>query len=309
MAAAPAYAQPEPDRAEAARREPLRVALDWTLGFGKVGAVDQGAYPDSNQRAPTPKLTDAQIAVGTWIVGARYDVTPDVTAGVRLPFSLGNLGRINYGGGHTVALGNVELSGEVRRALSTRWAGAVSLALALPTSLGTELPTAAQLAATAPEQYDPAEANKFATNQAAAAAFGYREDALFWSKRFGLTPGVAARWTGGRLHASAFFAAPSLFDTHAASAEPYRMELVIGGGGGYAPLPWLDFGLEAWGSAAPVRRVASPVGAVVLSPEARLRFGARHENAFYVAGVLPLAGSSVDPYYFGALRAGIAGTF
>ena len=298
-----------PDTVAKAKREPLHLSLDWTLGFGKVDVVDQRAFPGSNQRAPTPTRTQAQIGMNTFIFGAGYDVTENVTAGLRLPFTFGNLANISYEGGRAIALGNLEFFGELRKKFSDNLTGAAFLAIALPTSLGTELPTQAQLDAIPPEQYNPADANKFAVNQAAAAAFGYEQDQLFWSRRLVFTPGAEGRWTSGKLHITPFVKMANLIDTHDVSAERYRMEFVFGAGAGYRALEWLDFGARVWGSVAPVRRDGSPVGAGVASPEARVLFGARKEHSFYVAAVLPFVGSNVDPYYFGAFRAGVSGTF
>jgi hypothetical protein len=308
--AAPVLAdETEPDKSAAPKREPLHLTFDWTLGFGKVDVVDQRANPASNQRAPTPVRTQAQVGLNTFIVGAGYDVTKDFTAGIRLPFTFGSMANIAYEGGRAIALGNLEIYGELRKKFSEHFTGAGFLAIGLPTSLGTELPTQAELDKIPPELYNPSDANKFAINQAAAAAFGYEQDQLFWSRRLVFTPGVEGRWVSGKLHATPFVKMVNLIDTHDVSPERYRMELVFGAGAGYRALEFLDFSVRVWGSVAPVRRDGSPVGAGVVSPEARLLFGERKEHSFYVAGVLPFVGSNVDPYYFGAVRAGVAGTF
>jgi hypothetical protein len=290
-------------------REALTLWLDWTLGFGKTRAVDT-VRPASLMTEPRPVLVDAQVGLSTFIVGAKYAFTEDIAAGFRLPFTFGNLGSISFQGGRAITLGNLELDGSVQKKLSDSLGITGALALALPTSLGTELPnTQAELDAKPPESFDNAEANKYSINQAAAAAFGYEQDQLFWSKRIGLVPSVEARWESERLHAAPLLKMVNLFDTHGASVERYRMEIVFGAAGGYRVLGWLDVGLRVWGSAAPVRRDDSPVGAGVVSPEVRAFFGQRKSSSFYVAGVLPFVGSTVDPYYFGALRAGLSGSF
>jgi hypothetical protein len=309
LLASSAFGQENPDAADKPKREPLHLAFDWTLGFGKVEAIEQRANVASNERAAPPMRTPAQVGLNTFIVGAAYDVTKDVTAGLRLPFTFGNLANITYEGGRAIALGNLELYVEARRKMSEHLIGAGFFSIALPSSLGTELPPQSTLDATPPEQYNPADANKFAINQAAAAAFGYEQDQLFWSRRIGFTPGVEAQWSSGKLHAKPFVKMVNLIDTHDTSVERYRMEFVFGAGAGYRALEWLDLGLRAWGSVAPVRRDDSPVGAGVVSPEARLFFGQRKEHSFFVAGILPFVGSNVTPYYFGAVRAGVTGTF
>lgn len=303
-------AQENPDKADKQRREPLHLSLDWTLGFGKVDVVDAPTNITSLQTMPRPVLRPSQVGINAFIVGATYDVNETVSAGLRLPFTYGNLGAISFEGGHAISLGNLELFGEVRKKFSENLTGAGFLAIALPTSLGTELPkTQQELDAKLPGTFDQSEANKFSINQATAAAFGYEQDQLFWSRRLVFTPGVEGRWTSGKLHFTPFVKMPNLIDTHDVSAERYRMEFVFGAGAGYRALDWLDLGLRVWGSVAPVRRDGSPIGAGVASPEARAFFGARNEHSVYVAAILPFVGSNVDPYYFGAFRAGVSGTF
>jgi hypothetical protein len=287
----------------------LHLFAQYTLGFGKVDTVQQRILPSLTTR-PENVLGQSQVSVSTFIVGGSFDITEGFGAGVRVPFTYGALGNITSDGAHTIIFGNLELFATLKKRFSPSFELFGSLAIGLPTALGTELPrTQAELAAYPADTFDRAEANRFSINQAAAAAFGYEQDQLFWSRRFGLTPAIEARWSQDKVHLEPFLKMPNLIDTHSRSVEPYRLELVFGAAGGYRALPWLDLGLRAWGSAAIARREASPVGGGALSPEVKFLFGARNSTVLYVAAVLPFVGSNVDPWYFGALRAGISGSF
>jgi len=289
-----------------ADNEPLTVLIDWTLGFGKIQAVDSSVDVGTGRALP-PARVDAQVGLTTFIVGAEYAFPRRISAGLRLPFTYGNFGNVVFEGGHAIAIGNVEPYVSWKKNLNKTLAIGTSFALALPSSLGTEPPE--DLSAIPPDKFDNVDANKFSLNQAAAAAFGYEQDQLFWSKRFGLTPAVYAEVTRGKFRAEPFLKIVNLIDTHNASVEPYRLEIVFGAAAHVRVIEWFDLGLRAWGSASPARRAHSPIGAGVVAPEARVLFGENKSASVYVAGVLPFVGSNVDPYYFGAFRAGISGSF
>ena len=306
----PVFAPPPPlEERKEPKADRLHLFASYTLGFGKVDTVQQRFIPSLSTR-PQNLLGQSQVSVSTFIVGGRFDVTPAFGVGARLPFSYGALGNITNDAGRAILFGNIELFATLQKKLSESLGIFGSLAVNLPSSLGTELPrTQAELSAFPADTFNRAEANRFSLNQAAAAMFGYEQDQLFWSKRFGITPAIEARWSQDKLHFEPFVKLPNLIDTHSSSVEPYRLEVVFGAAGGYRALPWLDLGLRAWGSAAIARRGASPVGAGVLSPEVKFVFGERNPTTIFVAAVLPFVGSNVDPYYFGALRAGVSGSF
>lgn len=285
-------------------KEPLELSAVWTLGFGKTPAVD---VPPTR-----PRLLDAQIGLNAFVIGARFEPRKEISLSSRLPFAIGNFagsGDFVYQGGHAIALGNIEIAG-AWRTTSDALALDVGLALTVPSSLGAEIPTSqAELDARGVDTFDASDALRYSLLQATAAAFGYEEDALFWSRRFGVTPSVRGAWSSGALYATPFIKVPNLIDTQATSLERYRVEIVFGSGVGARLFGWLDLGARVWGSVTPIRRKASPTGAGVIEPELRVSFGEHRASSFFVAGVLPFVGSSVDPFYFGAVRAGIAGAF
>jgi hypothetical protein len=143
------------------------VDVDLVIGFGKfMNPVD-----DQNPTSMTSL---------SFVFGARYQIADLVTLGVRVPLANGNTkGPLGNADAYaTNAIGAITLDTRIDFAPTRRLTLPVGVSIALPTGAGDALP----------DPTDTVAAAQFAVNQAAGAARGWESQALFASKRFGLTP-------------------------------------------------------------------------------------------------------------------------
>ena len=147
-------------------RDKVAVFGNLLFGFGK------GPEPGPGADGASGKTTSA-----TFMVGGHYDVSPDLTFGVRLPWTVGSARQIDGNHASSQALGALELMVEERVALSP-------LTL-LPIYFGLGVPLAAG-------DYDRSSSGFRQTqlNEVADAASGYRDPELFGPARLPIIAGV-----------------------------------------------------------------------------------------------------------------------
>lgn len=282
-------------KASASTPAKYTAAVDWTMGYGKVNTIEQ-AFPSSLQTQPTNVAVTAPYRVQSFVLGA-HATFDSFGVGARLPLVIGNIRDASprITGQNVFTNGGLELSLDMNRKLSDASAILPRLAVVLPTAQG----TAPDLAA-----FDKYESFKYTTNMAAAMASGNLEDALYWPGRAAVVPSVGLDWKSGAVHAAPFVKLPVMVDVHSNSDERVRVEAVAGARLAVDATDWVSLGVAAWATV-PLAAAAGSRGAVgVASPE--LRFHSSDDRyALTVGGVLPFAGSLVDPYA-GAVRAGVS---
>lgn len=166
-----AAAQAKADAAEAKKRRQQRAKFglfaDVLVGFGAA------PWPGTGADKTTGKTTS-----GTFMVGGYYDVSPDFSLGVRMPWTIGSQ-RQPDGSNVTVnALGTLELMGEYRVALSPFTLLPISFGLGAPTAQGGY------------DYLDKSGWQKTQLNAMADAASGYRDGELFGPHRLPVVVGV-----------------------------------------------------------------------------------------------------------------------
>jgi len=163
------------DAAEVAKaRDKVSVFGNVLIGFGRA--------PESGPANPeSPKTTSA-----TFMVGGHYDLSPQLTLGARLPWTVGSMQQNNGVYSSVQALGALELRGEYRVRLSpfTR----------LPFFAGLGVPIAQG-------NYDTTSSfRQTRLNAVADAASGYRDGELFGVKRLPVILGGGIDYERKALH-------------------------------------------------------------------------------------------------------------
>ena len=135
------------------------------VGFGKAPLPGVGA-----------DKTTGKTTSGTFMVGGYYDLSPELTLGARLPWTIGSQRQPDGDTETVTALGALELMGEYRVALSPFTRLPILFGLGAPTAQGT--------------YNDQAGIRQTNLNAMADAASGYRDPELFGPKRLPLIVGV-----------------------------------------------------------------------------------------------------------------------
>ncbi len=275
------------------KRDKISVFGEVLIGFGKV---------------PLPSPTNVSSGSATAVTlqaGGSYDVSPQFTAGLRLPWTTATVKQSDGKGLSSQALGAPELFGEYRVALSKLTHVPITFGLGIPVAQGNPDLTSNDRAGVAQGM----------ANRVADAASGWQNSELFQPKRLPVVVGGGIRHERQdfELHAHAkFVVLPALGTDVAAPDDPdgngtYKLNSValrevtsLGGSYNFLDSPivygGLDFALvwtaidtfefESSQNATP----PSPVQAV-LEPRLGARFGKISPNVSYIA---PLGGSLGD---------------
>ncbi|MEO7036296.1 MAG: hypothetical protein ABI548_20295 [Polyangiaceae bacterium] len=155
-----------PEKPEA--RDPVGVFGNVVIGFGKAPEAGPGTS------SATGSATGA-----TFIVGGHYDVSPDLTLGLRIPWSIASIRQADGSNVSANALGAPELLGEYRVTLSARTQLPIDFGLGVPVAQGNYDTVTGQGA------YHQTQVNEFAD-----ATSGYQDPELFGPKRLPLIAGV-----------------------------------------------------------------------------------------------------------------------
>ena len=181
-------AAPKPETEEEQRQKEVRVdaaevakehARDRVGVFGNV-LVGFGKAPEPG---PGADVATGKTTSATFMVGAHYDLSPEFTLGLRLPWTVGSIrqsGSYGFSGdGTTVsaqALGSPELMGEYRVALSPFTRLPIFFGLGIPLAQG--------------NYNSQSSVRQAQLNEVADAASGYRDPELFGPKRLPLIAGL-----------------------------------------------------------------------------------------------------------------------
>ena len=165
----------EQTRAEAAQAAEAR-ARDKTSAFGNV-LVGFGEAPEPG---PGAGQTSRKITSVTLMVGGRYDLSPELSVGVRIPWTIGSARQQDGLHKTDAALGAPELTGEYRVGLSPFTRLPIFAGLGIPIAQG---------------NYDTDLAfRQTRLNEMADAASGYRDGELFGVKRLPIVLGVGIEY-------------------------------------------------------------------------------------------------------------------
>lgn len=220
------------------------VGLDIVVGFGHVTALNESPNVAIGTGTDTSK-DDTKTTTDSYVLGADYWTTDNARLFLRLPIAHANFdaGGLRTRHGAT-ALGDLELALAYWKPLTENTSITPSLAIALPTSSGNELPPAANVDTKAPvgSAYDRASAL-----DAAAAARGFAENELFADKRLGIVPQVAAQARlAPRLELDPFLKMDNLVGVVGSLSHGYVGDFVGGGALAYKVADWLDVAIRAW---------------------------------------------------------------
>ena len=289
------------EKKEANEKEEDRGAVDLevVIGGGKVDAINPVANGLTGTLAYERRLTDV-IASGI-VLSGRWDVSKSFNLGLRLPVAVATLrpaGDLD----RTIAnLGNVELEAEYEKELNEHVKIYLGAHVALPTSLGDELPSEATLA-TDPASVNAVASDKFSANKAVSSAYGSENTALWLAGYLGLVPAASLSLRFGPVRIEPYVKLESMFSVRPESSERAIVELDVGGrlAVEVASFPKhaesktaISVGVRAWGSFT-LTDHEGDLNIGVVEPEVRVG----GEKWRVTAGVLvPFAGELTDPQW------------
>jgi hypothetical protein len=291
-----------------AQPEPLYLGIDVVVGFGTYMTVLE-TPPLTNQVLGGNGLFKVGHRTATFVLEGRYDFKT-FGLGVRFPIIAGrvydNASPLAFGDSN-FATGGLELSLDMAKKLSKTVEAIPYLALVAPTQTGTALPTAAALAA-AGSGFDHFSAQKYSEGIAAAYAHGGEDNALYLNHRIGIVPGVKLKLQFGNTDLQPFLKIPFMIAVQDSTQEPLRVE-AVGGFRLAQNVGPVAFGVRLYGNVPITQKTGMTDPLLVVEPE--IRFQLTPSSAFYVSGIIPLAGavSAFDDPSNGAVRAGINATF
>ena len=293
-------ATPASEAHEEVRRSPrakVGVFGNVVVGFGRP--VEPGPGEDD---ALTNKGTSF-----TFMVGGHYDVSPQFTLGLRVPWTTASQRQLDGSYASSQALGAPELMGEYRVTLSPRTDLPIDFGLGIPVAQG---------------NYDQvngvAQYRQTMVNDFADAASGFRDGELFGPKRLPLVFGVGIDYQRRELslHAGTKFVAgfkvggaanylPNTFGTFELKSVTFRNVTSAGIGYQFLAKPALSGMLDSWVVTNAINNVEfkSNAGAtgpsrvqVVFEPRLAARFGKIAPSLGYI---FPISGRLADNHTSG----------
>ncbi|MEP7052091.1 MAG: hypothetical protein ABJB12_17130 [Pseudomonadota bacterium] len=272
-------------------RDPIAVFGNVVIGFGHAPEPGPGTV------SATGKAAGA-----TFIVGGHYDVSPELTLGLRIPWAIASIRQVDGSNASTSALGSPELMGEYRVTLSPRTLLPIDFGLGVPVAQG-DYDTV-----TGRDTYRHTQVNEFAD-----ASSGYRDPELFGPKRLPVIAGVGISYQKHELdlHAATKFVAGvkvggqqqrQLDNTGTYALKPVTFRNVTSAGLAYRFLdkPMLTGALDSWiaYNAINAEEFTSTEGAagpariqVVFEPHLSARFGKISPSLGYI---FPIGGRLAD---------------
>ena len=272
-------------------RDPIGVFGNIVIGFGHA------PEPGPGTSSATGKATGA-----TFIVGGHYDVSPDITLGLRIPWSVASIRQVDGSNASANALGAPELMGEYRVTLSPHTLLPIDFGLGVPLAQGNYDTVTGQ------GSYRQTQVNEFAD-----ASSGYRDPELFGPKRLPLIAGVGIAYKKHELdlHAATKFVLgvkvggqqvrPSdTGGTYALKSVTFRNVTSAGVAYRFLDKPMLAGALDSWiaYNAVNAEEFTSTAGAsgptrfqVVFEPHLVARFGKISPRLGYI---FPIGGRLAD---------------
>jgi hypothetical protein len=275
------------------------VDLEVVIGGGKIDAINPIPNGLTGQLLYERRLTDV-IASGI-VLSGRWDVSKHFNLGMRIPVAIATLRPADDLDRTIINMGNVEIEAEYETELNEHVEFFAGAHVALPTSLGDELPSEATLA-TDPTSVNPVASDKFSANKAVSAAYGAENTALWLAGYVGLIPAVGVKLRFGPVRIEPYVKLESMFSVRSVSSERAIVELDVGGRVAVevAKFPKrgedktkIDVGVRAWGSFT-LTDHEGDLNIGVVEPEVRVG----GEKWRVTAGVLvPFAGELTDPQW------------
>jgi hypothetical protein len=298
----------------------INLWIDGVFGFGDVPALNPSP-PTTLGVQPTNTLENTHVASDSYIFGGSYKLTESFLVGARLPIVHAAFGPENLEDQRgTTTLGNLELFAAYEKKLTKQLAIIPELGVALPTAPGSELPSGADVAANPAANYDNNANDRFSALQAASAARGLEESALFESHRLGIVPKLELEYKAHGLTIAPYVKWESMISTDKAAEKGYLGEIVGGFLASYRVVKYLDVGVRAWISAAFDKEDHQSNELIVIEPQLRGHIGPIHPTAGLLLPIVPTTGpgntnNPPTPYQpvfdtrFLALRLSLAATF
>src|SRR5262249_19616045 len=148
---------------------------------------------------PDTRLNPSRITTESFILGAEYEVAPNIGVGARLPFTFGNFTPEGLNSRGTTALGALEVEGAYTYRLNPQMKLIGALGVSLPTAQGDEVPGEEGIDHLQGQRIDQSAFDRFAVNKAASSSRGFEDSALFEPKRLGFIPKVIFDYNANKL--------------------------------------------------------------------------------------------------------------
>jgi hypothetical protein len=298
----------------------INLFIDGVFGFGDVPALNPQP-PTTLGVQPTNTLENTHVASDSYILGGSYKLTESFQLGARIPIVHAAFGPENLEDQRgSTTLGNLEIWAAYEKKLTKQLAIIPELGVALPTAPGDELPSGADVAANPAANYDNNSLDRFSALQAASAARGLEESALFESHRFGIVPKLELEYKAHKLTIAPYVKWENMFSTTKDAEKSYLGEIVGGFLVSYRVVKFLDVGVRAWISAAFDKEDHQSNELIVVEPQLRAHVGPIHPTVGLLLPIVPTSGpgntnTPPTPYQpvfdtrFLALRLSLAATF
>jgi hypothetical protein len=302
-------------------KEPkVNLFIDGVFGFGDVPALNSNP-PVTLGTAPSHTLENTHVASDSYILGGSYLVAKNLTIGARIPIVHAAFGPENLETQRgATTIGNLEIWAAYEKKLSKQLAIIPELGIALPTAVGSELPTGDDVAANPTANYDNNANDRFSALQAASASRGLEESALFEAARIGIIPKIELEYKMKKLTIAPYVKLENLISTQSDPEHRYLGEIVPGFLVSYKVIKFLDVGLRGWASIAFDKEDHDNNALIVVEPQLRAHLGPIHPVVGLLLPVFPATApgntynppTPYDPVFdprFLALRLSFAATF
>jgi hypothetical protein len=276
------------EKEEAKEEEnPFYLGMDFVYGTTTTPTVSQSA-PSSNALQGSPERTTSRVAAYSFLFDAGYEFSEAFELRLRVPLSSATIYDPAYQRG-SGGVGNVEIEPEYEARLADGLKLKLGLGVALPTAQGVPVPDSADAVPAPAGGINQSGYDRFAAQQASAAARGYEENALFEPSHLGIVPKITLAWKSDQLRIDPWVKLENLVSTE--SGGKFVDELVFGVNAGYRVTRAFEPALRVWVNA-PLSNADFTTVAVV---EPQLKFHL-HEVEAMAGAILPIAGPLTSPY-------------
>jgi hypothetical protein len=263
--------------------------------------------PTRIELPPANIVDSTRVTAYAALVGVERHLGERFAVGLRMPFLTADLrSRTGASEARSVsAAGNLELEGSFVIVHGATWNLVGQLGVALPTSGGTEPPTAKEVADEPEKRFDYKKYDTFAALHAASAMRGSYDSALFETGNLGIIPQLSANFQLAKLKVTPSVKVENLIAVQGEMDEQLIVEVVGGVRASYRLVQAFEPGVHLW-----VRELheqahteSSSSGVAVVEPFVRFPLGAITPMA---SAILPFAGDLADNKTFG-VRVALSG--
>ncbi|MET0385600.1 MAG: hypothetical protein ABW321_06560 [Polyangiales bacterium] len=280
------------------------LGLDVVIGFGEELRHLHHPAPAPEPGASTLALHDGYPhtpfeptagATQSFLIAGNYALADQLRAGGRLGVSVANNVAAFDRSLHAVAaISNLEVEIERELLLEEDTELSLGLGIALPTAQGADLETGRSSALSTLQGL---------VQEAAAAARGFEDGALFETARLGIIPKLRVSHRARSMRLESYVKLENLLSTRSTSARRYLGELIMSGFYGYELLRIITLGVRVWSS---IVLDDATAAALLCEPQVRVRAGALNAT---LGVLLPIVSRFAEPAVASGMRLAASAPF